>query len=374
MSTAMQPAASPSLSSSNSAASQFVLHADTLAADVDAVEPWTMRFRSAAAERDYLRFRSSRGREVTILVTFGIVAVLNAWEGTYQTEIGSGVAWIFWTRLSLALLAILGIIGSVSCVRRDTVAASATVARRLEVLSAAAFLVICLFSAGTAYYEFRAWCNFAFCYRSASAYGYTYMAFTAVLIAPRATITVVMLLATATTTLVAMLAEQYYPDPVDNAIAFALYGGFFAAFTLYAVGNERTERAYFASIVRRVQANRAIEASTEAVTAILSSALPQELLASAARRMQRGAVIAQRSSAATVGIADLHSFDQWSTGHLVPAVISILHALLTNFDIGVTYFEGVVDSVPVPRVCTPYVAHSAHSAHSAHWAHWAHSL
>jgi hypothetical protein len=123
-------------------------------------------------------------------------------------------------------------------------------------------------------------------------------------------------------------ARGFYTGPVDGVVDFVVNVGYAAAFVVAAVAVERLEREQFRNIVLMQDANARIARQATGNRIILMSAFPAPVLGQTmAVRMHHHV---QRN--ATVGISQIHNFDQWSTGLLVPDIAMVIHVLVTSYD------------------------------------------
>jgi hypothetical protein len=309
-----------------------------------AVQDWTMqaatpltqqgvgmRFVDPVVEADFVRFRTTGGR-VTTACTILIVAAL--WYGALGGGNGSPATAVCGV---VSLITFVVEIVTVVCKRPGgSLAREVELAKRHEAVTVVGWLI-----ASVAMGVGMGRAIQGICKASADPgciYGWESnvipMGFTTLLIAPRIA-PLVGVNAASFVMLGGHALVGYYPDPLDYVIDAVTGLGYFVAFGIAAYAIEKRERAHFMAIVETLRADAANTRAAELTRATLEAALPAPLLTDGAVKTRH------HSRDSTVGIADIYSFAQWSTGHMIVDVVQILHHLTMKYDAFLDNADGV---------------------------------
>jgi class 3 adenylate cyclase len=150
-----------------------------------------------------------------------------------------------------------------------------------------------------------------------------------------------------------------------------VYGGVFLAHAIDGRGTEQSERSHFSILVEVQKVRRHVTMHTNQVRRIIGSAVPVELVPIISA--ETNAVVSHESARATVGVADVFDFAQWSTGLFENDVVLVLHRLLTVYDValrrfGVTKAMAYGDSYVVcAGLLSPCEAHEGNVRRYAKW-------
>jgi hypothetical protein len=321
--------------SSATASSGFPLHAVTVdpCASLD-IGRVALRFPDGETEADFVRFRTGAGRVAAALCCLALACAFYAVRGgTYGAFVTVGGAAVCGAAF-VAELPLVACADTASSVQRH-----ALVARRHEVITVSAWAVFVLCVA----FDNAANIRDGICGDAADPDECVYgretnvvtMGACTVLLAPR----IAPLLAVNALGTVAMLLGNalrgYYPQPLDYVVDAVTVAGWFLAFGIVAWALERHERLHFVAIVRLRRADDDTSEQVALMRAVLESALPAALLDDLTARMDHA------SADASVGVADIASFAEWSTGLLVINVVRVLHLLTAKYDDIVSRSDGV---------------------------------
>jgi hypothetical protein len=351
-----------SFAANASRTSSFALHRDTIDDDLRR-RAVTRSFLTSTTEDDFVRMRSKRHAPLVAATMFTVV-VLCVWEAVVRSDnfpstnrsstASTDVLWQgaapFLAASAVALLA--GVVIVAKHVRRLDSSADRNVADRelaaallLERIGAAAAALIGItLGAGTLATRLEQCSGDHGLQQDATClYDLTWPAvimFTnSFVLAPRIPLLAASNFAVLVATVAAVAVTWH--TRVDVVLGMtAVLVSLGIGFTLAAIGNETSARSHFVCVVMVKRSNRLTVEAGRNIHVIIAAALPPELLSAAATPACED-IPSQHARHASVGIVDIHSFAEWSTGHLVDSVVHILHALLTTFDCLVAQVDGI---------------------------------
>jgi hypothetical protein len=120
--------------------------------------------------------------------------------------------------------------------------------------------------------------------------------------------------------------DLFFGDPLVAVPHMILLAAIAAVVVAAARSLERGARQHFQHVVELHRANVVVTRKAEAVRDILMTVVPPKLVVSATRS------IIYSQAEATVGIAEVFAFNEWSVGLMVYDVLRVLHRLLTVYD------------------------------------------
>jgi class 3 adenylate cyclase len=127
-------------------------------------------------------------------------------------------------------------------------------------------------------------------------------------------------------------------DPFDYVSDALVVVGYMIGLGIAAWAKETRERSFFLAIVELQRTHAAIKHQQQVMRVALEVALPAGLLRDGALTVHG---VSHYSKHATVSVADIYSFSQWTTWHLVADVIVLLDELINIYDEAVACHDGV---------------------------------